>query len=435
MFVKLIFNTGSAPWIAFKILDYLINQRPATGTNLQTYITAVNATLGAVIDGTNSAIWNSGTGITALTASTKSVFYKPLVATYSYRWAVELSGYDNANHKHVVELRDLNAASVSTVNDPLIFNYWNTAGTSISTMTSESIGSFGAGTSTVTGTGTYPTLTNQSPPASYGSLYDSNYTSSNMTGAIMYVTDNCFMLSFTGAATKWPNGFPAGTLLPNLSYYRGIHFVGAYSRADPWNTAANGVPPFVCSVQGSPNNIGNGFLASLNQVTTIQNVGSTANIGGAALVADRQLNNTYSSTNSSQPWVIGGSTGGAVNFGCGNRFNDVWGLSESYFDGSATSTQSLGGTASNIGSPLVTSAGYRYIASDLKSTTYALLPLTWANSFYNSNGGNISDRTGVFWFNGDYFPGDILTSGTKTYILWPGAFNHTARIALAVPRE
>jgi len=436
MFVKLIFNTGTAPWNTFKILDYLINQRPATGTNLQTYIAGVNSTLGNLIDGTNSAIWNSGTGITALTANTKSVYHKPTSSLYSFRWAVELSGYDNtANHKHVAEMADLNAASVSTTNNPLIFHYWNTTGTSISSITSEGIGVFSVNSAATSGTGTYPTLLNQAPGVSFGNLYDANYTSSNMTGAIMYITDNCFMLSFTGAAVKYPNGFPAGTNLANLSYYRGIHFVGAYTRIDPWNTAANGIPPFVCSQQGSPNGIGGGFLASLNQVSTLQNAGSTAAIGGAALVADRQLNNGYSSTNTTQPYVVGGTTGGAVNFGCGNRFNDVYGLCESSTDPSVASATASIGTYANIGVPLCRSAGVRYLSSDLKSTSYALLPLTWANSFYNSNGGNISDKTGVFWFNGDYFPGDILTSGTKTYVLWPGCFSHTERIALAVPRE
>ena len=431
MFVKLVFNTGTAPWNTFKILDYLINQRPATGTNLQTYITGVNSTLGALIDGTNSAIWNSGTGITALTANTKSVYYKPTTSTYSYRWAVELSGYDNtANHKHVAEMSDLNAASVSTINNPLIFHYWNTAGTTISTMTSEAIGTFSVNSAATSGTGTYPTLTNQSPSVSFGNLYDANFTSTGTTGAMMYITDNCFMLSFNGASTKWPNGFPAGTLLANLGYYRGIHLVAAYNRIDPWNTSANGVPPFVCSQQGSPNNIGNGFMAALNQVSTIQNAGSTAAIGGAALVADRQLNNTYSSTNTTQPWVAGG----AVNFGCGNRFNDVFGLSEGSLDPSSSSQFSITSGA-NIGPALNRTAGTRFLASDLKSTTYALLPFTWANSWFNNSGGNISERTGVFWFNGDYFPGDILTSGTKTYVLWPGAFANAERIALAVPRE
>jgi hypothetical protein len=436
MFVKLIFNTGSAPWNAFKILSYLINQRPATGTNLQTYILATgNTTLGNMIDGTNSAIWNSGTGITALTANTKSVYYKPTSTMYSYRWAVELSGYDDANHKHVVELDDPSAASVSTTLDPLISHYWNTTGTSISSITSEAIATQSVGTASTTGTGTYPTLLNQAPGVSYANLYDANYTSSNMTGAIMYITDNCFMLSFTGAGVKYPNGFPAGTILANLSYYRGIHFVGAYTRIDPWNTAANGIPPFVCSQQGSPNGLGNGFLASLNQVSTTQNAGSTAAIGGAALVADRQVNNSYSSSNTTQPYIVGGTTGGAVNFGCGNRFNDVYGLCENSTDPTSASATASIATYANIGAPLNRTAGIRYLSSDLKSTSYALLPLTWANSFYNSNGGNISDKTGVFWFSGDYFPGDILTSGTKTYVLWPGCFSHTERIALAVPRE
>jgi hypothetical protein len=432
MFVKLVFNTGTAAWNTFKILDYLINQRPATGTNLQTYITAVNSTLGALIDGTNSAIWNSGTGITALTSNTKSVYYKPTTTLYSYRWAVELSGYDNtASHKHVVELRDLNAASSTSTNDPLIFHYWNTAGTSISAITSEAIGTFSVNSAATSGTGTYPTLTNQSPSVSYGNLYDANYTGTSMTGAMMYITDNCFMLSFNGASTKWPNGFPAGSFLSNLGYYRGVHLVAAYNRIDPWNTSANGVPPFVCSQQGSPNNIGNGFLASLNQATYIQNTGGTGGaIGSSALVADRQLNNAYSSTNSTQPWVAGGN----VNFGCGNRFNDVYGLSESSIDPGSSSQYSIT-TGANTGNPLNRTAGTRYLASDLKSTTYALLPFTWANSFYNNNGGNITDRTGLYWFNGDYFPGDILTSGTKTYVLWPGAFSQVERIALAVPRE
>ena len=430
MFIKLIFTTGTNPQYTFKILDYLINQRPATGTNIKTYITAVNATLGALIDGTNSAVWNSGTGITALTSNTKSVFYKPTSSAWGYSWNIELSGYDRPNNdKHVVQFKDEGAYDpTSGYSQPSVYNFWNTASTSISTLTGEAIGTMNFGTSTVSGTGTL-TLTNQSPTSLNAYSYTTEHMGTNLTGAVMYITDNCFMFSMNGSGVKRENGFPAGSHLDNTGYYRGVHFVGQYTRTDPWNTAANNVPPFVCSQHGSPNKSGMGFLASLNQVNAYQNVRGN-NPGYAALVADRQLDNSYSSTNSTQPWVANKP----VNFGCGNRFNDCWGLAEYSIEPYYNSTYSYRDGA-NVGAPLSRIAGTRYLSSDLKSTSYALLPLTWANAWYNNTGGNISDKTGVFWFNGDYFPGDILTSGTKTYILWPGAFSHTERIALAVPRE
>jgi hypothetical protein len=64
-----------------------------------------------------------------------------------------------------------------------------------------------------------------------------------------------------------------------------------------------------------------------------------------------------------------------------------------------------------------------------------MLPILWRCSFYGNTGGNTSAQTGVFLFNGDYFPGDEFTNGGITYKIWPVWAGYSDRIGLAVPKQ
>jgi hypothetical protein len=91
---------------------------------------------------------------------------------------------------------------------------------------------------------------------------------------------------------------------------------------------------------------------------------------------------------------------------------------------------------------------YRFVAADLQSYYgFILYPMTFRTPHYNSNGGNITDKSGMYLFNGDYFIGDEITVGGITYTLIPGLMatavntngyatsqGSQSRVALAVPK-
>lgn len=420
MLVKLRFTSGRQPYDVFKIFDHLINNRPATGTDLKAYLTTagLTSTVTNLIDSTNSQIWNSGTGITALTgANTVSKFGKNVAVTHGFIWAVEQTAYDNTNYKHVSIIADTTSAAITTA-AAYSHNTSSTAGTVVSGFTGDTISSYNFGTATVSTTGTisYTATLNQIH-------YSTSFTNNTTTGAWLYITDNCFLWCLIGGSLQVSTGFPAGGNLSN--FLKGHSGAMQYTRTDPWNTSTSGIVPFVKTYQAN----GGGLLGEAGHITNYWNAPAAVSTWLFPLYTDKLIDSRYSTTNTTGPII---SNTPAI-LGCGNRFSNFTGLTA--VANTAQTVAVATPTGNQTGAPLFPSAGYRYINSDLKSQTYALIPMTWASPYYNVSGGNITDKTGVYWFNGDYFPGDMLTSGTKTYVLFPGAFDNSNRVALAVPRE
>ena len=67
--------------------------------------------------------------------------------------------------------------------------------------------------------------------------------------------------------------------------------------------------------------------------------------------------------------------------------------------------------------------------------SFVLQPLVWNRADYNNIGGLISDKAGVYLFNGDYTAGDEFTANSITYSIWPLADCWSQRIGLAVPKQ
>ena len=419
MLVKLRFTAGKQPYDVFKIFDYLINNRPATGTDLKAYFTTAGYINAAHIDSVNSQIWNAGTGNTVLTgAKTVSKFGKNVAAAYGYIWAVEQTAYDNTNYKHVSIILDSAAAAVSLAT-AYSYNNSSITGTIVGGFTGEAITTYNFGSATISTTGSI----NWSGTANLIN-YSTNFTNNTCTGGWLYITDNCFLWCLVGGSLQVSTGFPAGTNLSN--FLRGHSGAMQYTRTDPWNTSTSGIVPFVKT--GQSNN--GGLLGDSNHVFYNWNSQSTVSNWLFPLYADKLVDSRLSTTNATGPII---SNSPAI-IGSGNRFSHFTGLGAAA-NNSVPSTASGPTSYNQVGNALNGNQGNRYINSDLKSQTYALLPMTWSSPFYNVSGGNITDKTGVYWFNGDYFPGDILTSGTETYVLFPGAFDNANRVALAVPRE
>lgn len=426
MYIKLRFTTGTNPYNTLKILDWCINNRPATGSNIATQITtAGNATLAGLIDQTNTQVWNAGTGITALTSKTTSKFTKTAATSHTYQFYLEQEAYDNANYKHLFRIQDITSATSTAVNS-IGDHFASITGSMISGITSEAFSQISYNSPTIGGSGSMTGNLSAAHPTNQYYFNSTNWLTNNISGFTIFITDNCFALFFTGTATSFPSGVPAGVYATSGSYIRGISLAAQYTRTDPWNNSTSGIPPWVFAGVTNLNSTGNGLLNSSSRFTSTQNLGFSSTAGMAHLYADRGINAIPSNSFSVFPFVERIPAA----LGIGNRFDDASGLTVTAGQVSTALT-----STSQNGAALSTVAGSRFISADLKSTSYALLPMTWSNRHQNNGGGSITNRSGIYIFNGDYFPGDTLVSGTKTYILWPGSLDHANRIALAVPRE
>jgi hypothetical protein len=69
--------------------------------------------------------------------------------------------------------------------------------------------------------------------------------------------------------------------------------------------------------------------------------------------------------------------------------------------------------------------------------SYILQPIVWNRVDYNNIGGLITDKAGVYLFNGDFLPGDEFTVSSSgiTYSIWPLADGWSQRIGFAVPKK
>jgi hypothetical protein len=47
----------------------------------------------------------------------------------------------------------------------------------------------------------------------------------------------------------------------------------------------------------------------------------------------------------------------------------------------------------------------------------------------------MSEKSGYYLFNGDYFPGDQFTYGGKTYVIFSTYVGYVDRVGIAVPME
>ena len=95
--------------------------------------------------------------------------------------------------------------------------------------------------------------------------------------------------------------------------------------------------------------------------------------------------------------------------------------------GSAT-TPSYAGAVS-------TAASTRYPNTTLTSTGFGLMPFGWEASYFGNFGGNASEQSGVYLYNGDYVPGDTFSANGKIYMIWPMWSGYSNRVGFAVPME
>jgi hypothetical protein len=416
MYVKLNY-TSDVDWrVGFRILNQIIADPTIVSTStLQTVLTTSSAhsSLTTGLDYVNSEVRK----ITTLT-SCISHYSSPTSGALSGEFTIRQTVYDTTGTYFYYQLYDIAAAGAGL----LYTNLFQRVGSALTSgnMTTGQAPLTAATQSTAAGTavqlntgaaGYYQYAARPLASAAIGMT--------NIRCFWFYVTDTCFLWTVTTTASS-PLGF--GATYNAGANYPGPWYFGQYTRYDYFNTSGNGVIPYLMSNDRSSETVGFGISTDWD---TAHNV--TYNQHGATSsppFSVFNLVNALPKVGTSWPLIYNQQ----VNWGPGPRYDERFGLTASGTNNATRSTVP--------GNPvLFTTVSTRFPSADLSSTGYAMLPILWRCSFYGNTGGNSSAQTGVYLFNGDYFPGDEFTNGGITYKIWPVYAGYSTRIGLAVPKQ
>lgn len=270
----------------------------------------------------------------------------------------------------------------------------------------------------VAAVGTVLTLVNSSGSTS---MVQNSYGKNNIRTFWFYMTDKCVLWSLT-CGTSYNNGW--GTTYSDSTKQVGPFLASQYTRYDTTNTVLNGIIPVLVTQQrGTSNGLGFGLT---NDYTTIQNVMQTEAL--TPFIA-MNLYNQFPAQTTSFPLV----SNPQVTWGVNGRYCDYAALNSSanYANPSTDVNNSRGAT---YGVGLTTTASARYPTADLTNTGFAMLPISWRHTNYGYFGGNMSDQSGFYIYNGDYSPGDEFVFNATVYSIWPLWTGYTDRVGLAVPK-
>ena len=246
-----------------------------------------------------------------------------------------------------------------------------------------------------------------------------------------YLTNECFIWCATHA-TSYNLGFGGSSDYSLGSKFSGPFIFSQYTRFDYHNISSNGIVPLMfTNFRGNYNGFGFGRAGTaFSDWDNIDNVNGTTK----TIQAFRVFNLISALPKIGNSWPV--TNFPIVNWGTGNRFNDIAALTAE----AAASTAALNGTT--YGKVIFTEAVVRFPSPDLKDTGFAMLPLRWRNSYLGNYGGGNASAQGKFYiFNGDYYPGDefVYDAGDstlpKTYMIWPNWRGFTNRVGLAIPKE
>ena len=221
--------------------------------------------------------------------------------------------------------------------------------------------------------------------------------------AWFYITDNCFLYAFSNS-TGGIVGIPAGTNQA-LTNWNGPHLTMQYTRVDPWNTSSTPIFPWIIS---NPYRI-NGFGALAADLDNVANTRASNGYNNLPLLAASMINAQPSATATN--WLK--LYNFPINLGAGIRYNEIFGLTSTAGLTAPVALSQVPSSGASQAPGLFKTAGTRWITSDLTKQSYMLLPITWRHNAWAVSGGNITDKTGIYWFNGDFFPGDIRAGLTQ----------------------
>jgi hypothetical protein len=409
MFIKLQYTANKRIYDCFRTVNAIINDSTITsasilGDRMATWETGFKASY----DAANSTIIRTND-----LSTTKSHYYTTsgTVGRPNYGWTLEFSVPDSPTQKLYMQYRH-------TTNSSTDYAYLNvgdqiTGGTMDSSQISHSLSN-----TVTTGYGTALTIAGNAVNAQTGNTIVANSSNGGEVRTFWaYITDKAFIWCAT-LNQDTNSGF--GATYGNLSTFSGPYINSMYTRYDYWNKDSNGIIPwYYTNTRGV--SVGYGTANDFNLV--FNNLFITNQITGDSRVfnlveATPKLSTTFPMKYHSH-----------VNHRVGNRSN--------YYAPHTTAALSSGtsSTGATYGKTVTITANERYPSPDLDATTFVNHPIGWDSWIDGCHGGNVSEESGVYLFNGDYQPGDTFSVGGKVYMIWPVFNGYTTRIGLSIPME
>jgi hypothetical protein len=418
MYIKLQYSSDKRFVSCMRLLTAIVQDATITSTEiLQTKVSTWHTDVKGGIDFTNSEIIR-----TVDPTNVQMRFNKSTTGNYqnNHNWMVEFDVYDNPGEKWYIQSRTEITTAVQdatwSVGTVLAAGPFNTTSQSITTPDL-----FSAGGADVA-LRLDPTNNVENRHSTTKNLPDT----ADIRCMWVHLTNEGLALSFTHRDST-NNGMPTDyTTAVSSATISGPYIFGHYERWDYWNKASNGIVPVMYHNIHRGSHIGYGYdLARANYDWT------------------PTLNTEYNVTNDAGPYRIFGtidakaSTSPSWPLQRHTMVNQSVGMRSDYNAPLIYSVLGAGATVAAIstGAVVHTTASTRFISEDLKSTTFAMLPITWQHAYYNNTGGSMTARTGVYLFNGEYFPGDEYTFNSKNYVIWPTYSGYAQRVGIAIPKE
>lgn len=239
----------------------------------------------------------------------------------------------------------------------------------------------------------------------------------------VHVTDTCFAYCFNGTGLT-TSGFPAtSTIAYTVGQFSGVYLSSEYKPYDYFNTTANGMIPVITTGTNSTGDWPDSTMYTLRNPVQ----------GGGyfSILTTLQANTTswplQPNTNSVQAYPITSSSLAVSHCISGRSAGHM----------SLVSTNAVT-TANTISFALLisTTANNKVANSALTTPSYCMHPIGWEHHYFGYMGGDMTAKSNIFLFNGDYTPGDEYTVGGRTYVIWPMHDQLAAtRVGISIPKE
>lgn len=412
MFIKLQYTANKGIYDCFRTINAIINDTSITSaTILATKFIddSYHGDFTTSYDAANSTIIRTND-----LSTTKSHFCTtgPTGGRGNYRWTLEFSVPDAPTRKLYMQY-------ASTLNQATPFAYLQigdqiTGGDMSSSQTPVTTTTLGAAA-----TGTQLILAGNSVNAQTTDTIVANGTSGGYIRTFWaYITDKSFVWCAT-QNQETSSGF--GTTYNNATKFIGPYINSMYTRYDYWNKDSNGIIPWYYT---NTRNASVGYGQDIDFGVPFNNQYTSNQITGESRVFN--LVDAVTKISTSFPMIYHPY----VNHRIGHRSN----YQQAHLSrvlGTVTTA-----TAGSWGKTVTSTANERYPSADLKATTFINHPIGWDNWYEGCHGGNVSEESSVYLFNGDYQPGDTFSVGGKVYMIWPMyQSGYTNRIGLSVPME
>lgn len=402
-----------------RLLTAIVQDATITSTEiLQTKVSTWHADVKDGIDFTNSEIIR-----TVDPTNVQMRFNKSTTGNYqnNHNWMVEFDVYDNPGEKWYIQSR---TEITTTVQDATWSVGTVLAGGPFDTNTQPlSQPDISSASGSVVALRLDPTNSVENSHSNKKNLPDT----ADIRCMWVHLTNEGLALSFTHRNST-NNGMPTDyTNLVSSATISGPYIFGHYERWDYWNKASNGIVPVMYhNIHRGPH-VGYGYDLIRANYDWAQTLNTEYNTPTNDAGPYRIFGTIDAKASTIPSWPLRRHT--MVNQSVGLRSDYNLPLTYSLLGAVATAA------AASTGAVVHVTPSTRFISEDLKSTTFAMLPITWQHAYYNNTGGSMTARTGVYLFNGEYFPGDEYTFNSKNYVIWPTYSGYAQRVGIAIPKE